>query len=291
MYSDYSEESFYEKPCKGSSDKKCKTNCCKGMVVDKYTMPESKGIYAYIERIFDEKHGEGSVMFKDIDIDLTDSNYIVTTKITPKSAKCCECNLSNCSIFTIDCVKASVALVAIANPSASQVLINGTPTPDDPEESNGVYKVIIPTDATVINHKCKADDLGTKANLLLNNIGPFTTYSVYELWGTVNTEGHICDFYVKIEDSLTGPGELFTDSSSNLMVTNLCIPYSKVYYVPYILLNFNGDIELMNPELTIIQDTECGLNLQGRLMLTPKVLAEVIKPTKGTMHATILECK
>lgn len=182
--------------------------------------------------------------------------------------------------------------------------------------SNGQF--IVNTDqvnAQVQRDRCQDAGLPTKAFLLINCAGPWDFRAKYVLEGTVNTDGRVSCFRAEIFNAPGRPNSSLPNTAlSNFAIPNFSIPCSINGIAPSIQFQFDADIELIRPKLTIKSrqsrprgnddcdreessrnsDCICICNnngedftvvLTGNLAVEPKVHVETIRKTLFCVNA------
>lgn len=254
--------------------------CCQGLTIPKFNVAKAKTICGYIDRIYDQKIGQGSALFDVITTNTTD--YSISTVLTPQSANCCTpCSIgAGATFFPADCQNSVLLSLTTTIPiSSSQVLVNGATIPQLVQNSDGSYTAYLGTNNGVPVASCEAQGLGTRSTLMIQNVTSWTYTAETKLYGTMNYNGQSCNFVITVDN--VSP-QVTDTNSSTFIVQNLCIPSQKA------TINFNltGSITLVNPNITY-DSTNNIVVITANGVILPQINVEVLEKTKVCVQALL----
>lgn len=217
---------------------------------------DKKSNLVYMDKVFSFTEDTSCPLLFNLFTGGSNANLFVT-ELTLKPQDCCctPCTLEPNAVFNIE--KSFVVVEYFntrppGNINESQVSIDGYPV-DSVSYSNGQY---LAKTAGLISkiqkERCMDAGLPTKAFFLISNAGPWDIRAKYVLEGTVNTGGSTCCFRVEISNAPNSPNtQLPASSLSNFAVPDLSLPCSINGIAPEVRFQFNADVELINPTLTL----------------------------------------
>ncbi len=220
---------------------------------------------------------------------------------------CCNFALSENSVFEIDntyIVIKSFRLSSAANLAASDITVDGfavsdlsvSPAGQHVAGLSGIMDQITkcPCAAKPVTCTCLPTD---NCNLQCDNDGHFFLAQVPGPWvleativleGTVRDGGAACQFKLCM-DTVQGVATdaLLIPGSNNFALYCVEIPCQTSGISPTLIFDFDACASLMNPELTVTcTGTECSVNLNATLVLTPEIHLQVTKPALFNLNAT-----
>ena len=248
----------------------------------------------YADKVFSAHKATGSSIFYPLNTAVTPDNYVSSYELTPCSGGCCCSNgLAEDAVFEIqksyvqlDCFSVNEA-AAPGAPSAvitpENVTVNGLPVAAV-TQTNGRYTADISNIiGGILNPICTAQCLGSKAFILLQNIGVLEFRVRFGFEGVVRSCGTLYRFKVYIANNEAIP--LPTDQTTSFAIAEANIPCIEYGNAPVLSFRFGGDIQVINPQLsvTVTDETDAcngvAVNLSATLGITPLVYAEVIRNT------------
>lgn len=254
-------------------------NCCTGIHC-KINPSALKCICTYLDIIYSECNALGTPILIPIVAENSTGNTI-TEKYKPCSKCCHPCPVDDSSVFTIEKMNVCISNLTLTTPpDASDILVNGTPVISVTPQPDGSYTALI--SPSLNNELCSKRCLGTNVSVLLNSIGGWSFLAKYELCGKVTTTEGICKFAITIESLNTVP--VTTEDMSTFVCSKICLPSSKDDDTPYLKIKFNGNAQLLNPSLSIVNDE---LQLDATLLLNPCSKLEMIENTKVCLNGMI----
>lgn len=259
----------------------------------KWKKAEPSAIYA--DKIFSAHRAQGSSIFYQLNTAEDSDNYTVLYELTPCSCGCgCGCGCSTLSpdaVFEIQ--KSYVQLDCFSvNETAEPGAASGVITPEmvtvnglqvaGITASNGLYTANIANIITQLtNPACMAQDLPSKAFLLLQDIPDLEIRVRFGFEGVVRSNGCIYRFKLYLANNETIP--LLDTLTTSFAIAEVNIPCIENGMVPRINFRFSGKADLINPVLSVAASEEdpdeIVVNLTGTLGIIPEVCVEVVRNT------------
>ncbi len=248
----------------------------------------------YADKVFSAHKATGSSIFYPLNTADLPDNFVSSYELTPCAGGCCCTNgLSADAVFEIqksyvqlDCFSVNEA-AAPGEPSAiitpDNVTVNGL-TVAAVTQNNGRYVADISNIiGEILNPVCTAQCLGSKAFILLQNIGVLEFRVRFGFEGVVRSCGTLYRFKVYIASNEAIP--LPTDQTTSFAIAEANIPCVEYGNAPILSFRLGGNAQVINPQLsvTVTDETDVcngvAVNLAATLGITPLVYAEVIRNT------------
>lgn len=272
---------------KNNCDEECpvEDNCCTGGSCPNsscvYNPSKAKCICTYLDVVYDEKNAVGSTVLNPITTNATD--YLINAKYEANNGCCTPCTIDETSVFTIESAKVTIKSFLLNNQviTPNLVLVDGLPVLSITPVGNG-YTAIV--DPAVIDNKCSCQNLGSKASVLLTDIGPWNYIAKYDLCGKVTTGGNTCKFHITIENLPTVPGTIV--DLSTFVAPEVCLPPQKQGQPINLDIQFLGIGQIINPTLTFVQATQ-SVVLTATLMLNAQANLRIMENTKVCFNAML----
>lgn len=199
---------------------------------------------------------------------------------------CCtptpNCQLDDNAVFNVIRSYVKVTNFSLVDPlclNTNQVTIDGLPVDSLAYTGNSYVASFNSNLQNIIKSECSEEGLATKAFFLISNAGPWCYQAEFILEGTVNTGGNTCCFRATFTSNEP------CNVVSPLAVTNIAVPKISIPCIsggmsPELYFSFSGNINLLSPELCIVQNEETGslqLVLKSCVAAEPEVEVEVVK--------------
>lgn len=265
----------------------------------KWNKSEPTALYA--DKIFSAHRAEGSSIFYPLDTAQDAENFLSIYELTPCSgSRCCPTNvLSEDAVFEIQKTFVQLDCLSVhegncrSSVAPENVTVNGFPV-CRVKEDNGLYKADISYIlADLINPVCTAQQLPSKAFILLQDIGDLEFRIRLGFEGVVRSCGVLYRFkaYIANNEAIQLPSCLTT----SFAIAEVNIPCAENGSTPVITFRFSGKAELINPRLSVSVAQDPGtcdsvkVNVSATLGIVPAVYVEVVRNTLLLVDAAELK--
>lgn len=269
--------------------------CGKPFCPETLSWNKEKPVAFYADKIFSAHKATGSSIFYPLNTADLPDNFVSKYELTPCAGDrcCCPNGLSEDAVFEIqksyvqlDCFSVDET-AAPGEPSCiispENVTVNGSAVAAVTQNSGRYTADISNIIGDLLNPVCTAQCLGSKAFILLQNIGSLEFRVRFGFEGVVRSCGVLYRFKVYIANNETIALPVEQTTSFAIAEANIpCIEYGNA---PVLSFRFGGSAQVINPQLsvTVTDETDAcngvAVNLTATLGITPLVFAEVVRNT------------